>query len=98
MKIITNHHERFLKYVNEVPRQVINDYDHLDEDEAFDGWIQYRDRWYHLSDFMGINHLNTPTPTEFDGWHAYLNDSFFSGVVIKFSDDCESYSIGLFLS
>jgi len=98
MKIITNHHERFFKYVYDVPRDVIDDYDWLSEDEAFDGWISYRDRWYHLSDFLRINHLNTPTPTEFDEWDAYLNDTYFSGVVIKLSDDCEAYKIGLFLS
>ena len=98
MKIYTNNHDRHLKYKDEVPQDIIDDYDWLDEDEAFDGWIHYRDRWYHTSDFMRFGYGGGTVPDEFDGWHGYLNDSFFSGVIIKLSDCGESYNIGTFIS
>ena len=101
MKIYTNNHWRQLKYGNEVPDDVMSDYfDHLDTDDAYDGFIQYRDRWYHTSDFMSLhNKIHCPNPPEFmNGWDGYLSDSYFSGVLIKLSDDGEGYKIATYIS
>ena len=96
LSIITNNHERQFKYGYEVPESVKADFDHLSDDEMMDGWIQYRSVWYHLSDFM---HISVPSDNMFfTGWHGYSSDSFFSGVLIKISDDGETYQIGTYLS
>ena len=34
---------------------------------------------------------------EFKEWHAYLSDSFFSGILIRVSDDGEQYQIATFI-
>lgn len=95
LKIITNNHERQFKYRNEVPDEVLSsDFDYQDED-TFDGYFQYRGNWYHLDMFMRIdNHKDAV----FSSWHGYSSDSFFSGIVIRISDDVETYQIGLYLS
>ena len=96
LQIITNHHERQFKYGYEVPESIMNDqFDWMDEDEQFDGWIHYRNNWYHTSDFMRIDHH---PDSDFSSWHGYHGDSFFSGVLIKLSDDGESYQIATYLS
>jgi len=95
MKIYTNKHNRQFKYRSEVPEKILaDDFNWLNEDNGFDGFIYYRDRWYHLSEFMRIEN-NSP----FDKyWQGYISDSFFSGVLIRFNDDGETYQIATYIS
>ena len=100
LDIITDHKWKNLMYDYEIPKNVIDDYDWLDEDEKCDGWIKYRKTWYHLSDFMSChNQIYSPNnPFKDLCFDGYLNDSFFSGVLIKLSDDSEQYQIATYLS
>jgi len=89
MEIITNNQERHFLYGYEVPEEVLNDeYDHLSDDEKTHGFIYYKGRYYHTSDFQQ-SHM-----TEWDG---VVFDSYFSGVAIKLSDDGETYKIATIL-
>ena len=57
--------------------------------EQIDGFFKYRGYWYHLDQFMRI-------PGQmFNGedWNGYHADSFFSGILIRMSDDGEEYGI-----
>ena len=64
-------------------------YDHLDEDERMDHFIIYHDTVYHISDFMRCGYSGARSP--FDPfWHAYLSDSFFSGILIHHCTDEET--------
>lgn len=94
MKITTNNHWREFKYAHEVPTDVIEWNDHLNEDERCDGWINYCRHWYHLSDFLRI----TNASDEMSQWHGYRSDSFFSGILIRLSDDGERYQIATYIS
>ena len=94
MEIITNHHNRMFKYGYEVPKSVLEDYHYLDEGEKSDGWIHYRSIWYHISDFMTVSIYSK----NWRGWDGYKFDTFFSGVLIRISDDNETYQIGTYLS
>ncbi len=97
--IITDHKWKDFKYAYDVPQSVLEDYDHLDDNA--DGWINYRRCWYHLSDFMDLHnkvHMPAESPFKTLGYDGVHNDSFFSGVLIKISDDCEQYKIATFIS
>ena len=94
MEITTNNHWREFKYSYEVPTDVIEWKDHLDEIDRHDGWINYRGHWYHISDFLRISNASD----EMSEWHGYSSDSFFSGVLIRLSDDGESYQIATYIS
>lgn len=96
LTICTNKNWRPFKYRNEVPAEVLaSQFDHLDENDGFDGFILYRNSWYHLSDFLRIEgHSNE----DFSSWDGYAGDSYFSGALIKVSEDCESYQIGYYTS
>ena len=89
MKITTNNHDREFIYKWDLTEDEIERFDYLDEDEI-DGFIRYKGHVYHLSEFMRTDH--------FIGWCGYSSDSFFSGVLIKVSDDCETYRIGTYFS
>ena len=96
LQIITNNNERHFLYGFEVPKSVLTDqFDYLDDDMQSDGFIHYRGIWYHTSDFMRIeNHPDT----DFSSWHGYSSDSYFSGVLIRLSDDGETYQIATYIS
>ena len=74
-------------------------FDYLDDIES-EYFINYRGRWYHLSDFMSLhNKVHCPNPPDFMvGWDGYHSDSFFSGVLIKVSDCGDAYKIATYIS
>lgn len=95
MNIKTNNHRRQFKYRYEVPEKVIQDqFSHLSDDDI-DGFIFYRDYWYHTSDFMRIS---ADAPINFNKYNGYLSDSFFSGILINISSDGETYQIATYFS
>lgn len=59
------------------------------DDNYIDGFIYYKRTWYHVSEFV-----RTP---DHDEWHGYKGDSFFSGVLIRLSNDGEQYRIATFI-
>ena len=88
--VTTNRHWRQFRYRDEVPASVLaGDLDWTDEDN-FDGYIHYKGYWYHLSEFMS----HSPD----DSWDGSKADSFFSGVVIRLSEDGEEYQIGTWIA
>jgi hypothetical protein len=92
MKITTNNHWHEFRTVDEVPSEVLSDYEHLlyNDEMPYDGWIYYHKRWFHISDFIRLD--STP------GWHGVHGDSYFSGTLIALSDCGDAYKIGYYTS
>jgi hypothetical protein len=96
LTIKTNHNWRNFSYRYEVPKKVLEDqFDYQDPNDVIDGFFKYRDYWYHLDMFMRIENNSND---EFSKWHGCHNDSFFSGVLIRVSDDGEQYQVATFFS
>jgi len=91
--ISTNGQERFLMDAYQVPAEILADqFDYLEEGEG--SFFQYRGCWYEMGDFM-----TTQGSTQALGdWDGYRSDSYFSGVLIKLSNDGESIKVGTFYS
>lgn len=90
----TNRQWRDLVYRSAVPAKVLADqFDHLSDDDAPDGFFCYRKYWYHTSDFMRVDGI-----AELAEWHGYAGDSYFSGVVVKLSSDGDQYQVGTYFS
>ena len=103
VKIITNYHWRefiYLCEMSEADQMIVrNQFDWIDESEIESTlFMNYHDRWYALDDFMSLhNKIHSPNPPDFmDGWDGYLNDTYFSGVLIKVSEECDFYQIATF--
>lgn len=95
MEIITNFRYRNFLYGYEIPETVLNsDFDYLSEDEKTDGFMKYKGRYYHVSEFMLIPD-NSPFP---GNWQGYYSDSAFSGVLVSFSRDMETYQIATYIN
>jgi hypothetical protein len=97
--ITTNNQPRELLYLcdfSEVEQQQIrSDYDWMEPDDidCNFGFFKYRSNVYHLQDFMRAEGNNA-----FQGWDGYHSDSYFSGVLIRLTEDCESVVVGRYCS
>lgn len=88
MHIRTNRHDRQFIYRHNVPPTILaSEFDWTDSE---DGFLCYRGNWMHLSQFERI----PPGADELDEWDGYAGDSYFTGTVVKVSDDGETYRIG----
>ena len=105
MNIVTNHHWRAFVYREDVPEKILEDdfdwtnEDHEESDDYLgsigvarsapaDGFIKYQGHHYHLGEFMRCHGELLEL-----GWEGVANDTFFSGILIKVSEDGEQYQI-----
>ena len=100
MKVYTNYHRRDILYFCDLDADqqaaARSDYDWHDTLEDDAEFFIYKSHVYILDDFMRLDHRNEPDI--FQEWDGYLNDSFFSGIVIKWAPDWsgESIAVGTF--
>ena len=93
MIIKTDHKWKTLLYGYELTEKERREFDYLTADEiACGSFIRYKGLVYDVGDFMRV-----PNGMEgFRGWHGYSSDSFFSGIVVKISNDNDQYMIGTY--
>mgnify|MGYP001818557146 CR=1 FL=1 len=99
MKIITNNQYRNLIYGYELSDTEKQDFDYIDDIDSHD-FIKYKSEVYDPSEFM-VTPYDEPARQELNklsAWDGYQSDSFFSGIVIKYSDDFELVKIGTYIS
>lgn len=101
-KIITNHHQRELVALCDVPADQREYLDYITGEDVYSPrLVQYRGEWYDVSEFQFI-----PAGSFLagKGWDGYQSDSFFSGVVIRWGrdwsggPDYESVIVGRYLT
>jgi hypothetical protein len=94
LQIITNNIPRPTLNWWELTEREQNEMDLLPEDYR-DGevFFRYKGNVYPISDFMRIG--NNP---DFKGWEGYSADTYFSGVIVKFTEDCDSVIVGTYYS
>ena len=84
LKIITNHHKRDILYWHELSDKERLEFDWIiDNNHDPDNFMffRYKDNIYCLSEFELCN-------GHFPGnWDAYMSDSFFSGILVKYPLD-----------
>ena len=91
MRIISNGQARPVVSRHEVPSDILDrEFDWTDPEEQ-GSFFKYRGVWHELSEF-------TRAPESLAGWDGLHADSYFSGVVIRLTDDGESVVCGLALS
>lgn len=93
MKIKTNNVPRHLVYGYELTEKEAADFDYLSPGElSVHEFVRYKGQVYDLGEFVRIDKTVVPHPQRegWQHWHGYSSDSFFSGVLVRFSDDGES--------
>lgn len=96
MKIITNNHWRKPVYGFELPEKIRAEFSYLkDLDDLI--FIKYKGE-YLLDEFMRIDNTMLLHTQEFKDWQGYMSDSFFSGLLIRYSEDMEEYQIATYIN
>jgi hypothetical protein len=83
MKITTNNHSRNLLTEYDLTSKELESFDYLEDGEG--SFIRYRGRVWELGEF---------TRTEIEDWDGISSDTYFSGAVIKLSEDGETVKVG----
>jgi len=101
MLIITNHHWKSFLYGYELTEAEKAEFDYIPESEIdTHDFIRYRGNIIDPGEFM-VTPNNEPARQELNDlctWHGYQSNSYFSGLVIRYSDDMEQYQIGTYIS
>ncbi len=97
MNITTNNVPRELMYLSDFNSadqdKIRKQYDWMEPEdiECNYGFFKYRGCFYHLQDFMRVDDDSTG---DLVGWDGYVGDSYFSGTVMQFAEDCEHVIVG----
>lgn len=87
MNIITNNIPRPLRCVLDLPAKAQKEFDYIEGDERFDPrLVQYKGEWYDVYDTMRCpDPVPADKPSPFAGWDSYISETFFSGVLFRFT-------------
>ena len=97
MLVKCNNIPRPILYGFELSEKERADFDYCEDIES-EQFIKYKGQLYHLGDIMRINYGRECLPEEFKKFDGYVSDSFFSGVLFRFADDCESVICATYIS
>ena len=99
MTIYTNNHWRQFVYGYELTDKEKADFDYLEDIDLHD-FIRYRGSVIDPGEFMAITDtmLLHDDMADFKDWHGYQSDSYFSGLLIRLSDDGEEYQIATYIN
>lgn len=93
MKIQTNNIPRPIIYGYELSDKERQEFDYIEWADEFSinrEFFRYKGNLYDLGDCMRVE----PTNGLCAGWHGYFGESYFSAVVVKYTDDGEHVIVG----
>lgn len=89
MKIITDHKYRNLIYGYELTEKERAEFDYI-EDINDHNFFRYKGWVYDPGEFIRVDHH---LPDSFKTWDGYQSDTFFSGILIRYSRDFEQVMV-----
>ena len=101
MNITTNHVPRATIDAWELTDAERAEFDYIDWPAVEAGsdsatFFRYKGHLYDTGDFMTTHGIGAPET--FAPWDGYQSDSFFSGLLIRYTDDNESVIVGTYYS
>jgi len=103
-EVKTNWHWREPLSWHQLTEKEQKEFDYIENPE-YSGWnrfTRYCGNVIDLRDMMRLHDpnfdLNPDKGNPLHKWHAYASDSFFSGIVIRYDEDCELFQIGTYIA
>ena len=100
MKIKTNNAPRDVLFWWDLTDAERVEFDYLDSDtaQADASFLRYRGNVYDLGEFMHISRTVAPHPQRqgWEDWDGYHSDSYFSGMLVRYVEDCERVIIATY--
>jgi len=97
MEIITNNQPRQVIYGYDLSDKEKQEFNYVVDLDSYGPFFRYKGLTYDLNEFQRV----TDTMENchgFNGWDGFQSDSFFSGIVIKYTADYEHVIAGRFYS
>lgn len=100
MQIKTNNTPRLLLSWYELTEKEKQEFDYLTDDtpeeDICNEFFRYKGNVYDLSEFMRIDQTIAPHCQRegWEAWHGYSSDSFFSGILVRYTEDCDRVIVG----
>lgn len=101
LTIKTNNQPRELLARFELPAKAQEDFDYMTDDDACSPRIvKYRGQYYDVNEFTRTPHdeVARQNLNSLANWDGYQSDSYFSGIVLRYVDDCERVVVGTYYS
>lgn len=95
--IKTNNQPRSIIYGYELTEKEQAEFDYINDIESAQ-FFRYRGNLYDLGEFMYIDRKRESLPEGFKHWHGYQSDSFFSGLLVKYTNDDDCVIVGTYYS
>jgi len=97
VKITTNNNQRPIIDGYQLSMSAKAEFDYLDWEAIKEGndsasFFRYKGQLYDLGEFQRLSDLPSLSPLQ--GWDGYLSDSYFSGLVVKYTADMEGIIVG----
>ena len=92
LEIITNNKPRDLTYGYELSEAEKADFDYIDDIDAHD-FVRYKGRVLDPSEFVA-----TDPNGNFAEWAGYHSETFYSGLLIKYTNDHQQVIMGSYYS
>jgi hypothetical protein len=97
--VTTNNQARDILYWYDLSEKEKAEFDYIDGDNReWAEFVKYKGRVYDLNEFIRVEPEKLPHSSPLKGWHGYMSDTFFSGVLIKYASDYEMVILGRFYS
>lgn len=102
MKIVTNNQSRDILSWWELTPKEQKEFDYLDEGDG--SFFRYKGLVFDLGEFMRIDKSTAPPgrwrPLRegWEKWDGYASDSYFSGVLVRYSSDYDSVIVGSYFA
>jgi hypothetical protein len=100
-KVITNNQPRLVIDAYQLTEQERAEFDYIDWHKVATGqesadFFRYKGTVYDLAEFQTTNGMPEFSPLR--QWDGYMSDSFFSGIVVRYSADGDEVTVGRFLA
>jgi len=97
MNIKTNNHYRPILYWHDLTEKEQDEYRDAYDDVQESTFFRYRNWCYDLSDFIRPAYFSNERQM-MNKWDGMKSETFFSAVLVAFSDDNESVKVGMAFS
>lgn len=94
LRIVTNNQERLLLDANQLTEKELADFDWLPEGGG--SFFRYRGDVYCLSEFTSLTDGSFPQ-TRYR-WEGYVNETVWSGVLVRYGSDYDHVIVARYLS
>lgn len=99
MEIVSNNVPRQVFYGYELTDKERIEFDYLEEDELRErAFFKYKGETYDMGEFMRVTDVMALHNDQLKDWHGYMADSYFSGILVRYTDNDDEIVVGQFFS